>query len=46
MLQGKRWLLLLLAAITVALTVGILASPQYDFSARQEEHQKNSALSI
>ncbi|MDY4473716.1 sugar ABC transporter substrate-binding protein [Mitsuokella sp.] len=40
MLQGKRWLLLLLAAITVALTVGILASPQYDFSARQEEHQK------
>lgn len=40
MLQGKRWLLLLLAAITVVLTVGILASPQYDFSARQEEHQK------
>ena len=40
MLQGKRWLLLLLAAITVARTVAILASPQYDFSARQEEHQK------
>lgn len=40
MLREKRLLAILTAVIFVCLAVGILNSPQYDLSAKQEEHQK------
>lgn len=40
MFLDKRILAILAAIVIIALAVGILNSPQYDFSVKQNEHQK------